>query len=160
MLFRSKNILGTEIISENKFWELSNQYYQHIYDYIDNSTSENLLDYIHKLNYDDLLAGDDGFVLIKDIPNASFYICINEEAEKLLKDLDEVVNREYADKFTRIVKIKDIRRKMSQYIVSVPKRFALNNQDELITIDKDNLSLYYDKNTGFKRDIKQEDLVF
>ncbi|MFA7056847.1 MAG: CRISPR-associated helicase Cas3' [Candidatus Cloacimonadales bacterium] len=156
----TKNILGTEIISENKFWELSNQYYQHIYDYIDNSTSENLLDYIHKLNYDDLLAGDDGFVLIKDIPNASFYICINEEAEKLLKDLDEVVNREYADKFTRIVKIKDIRRKMSQYIVSVPKRFALNNQDELITIDKDNLSLYYDKNTGFKRDIKQEDLVF
>lgn len=156
----TKKILGTEIISENRFGELAKQYYNHIYDYIDDSKSEALLDFIHKLNYDELLSGEQGFILIEDIPTVSFYICINDEATKLLLDLEEVIATEYIDKFARIVKIKDIKRKMSQYIVSVPKKFALNNQDELFIIDSDNLSTYYDAKTGFKRDTKQEDYLF
>lgn len=156
----TRTILGSEIISENRFGELAQQYYNHIYRYIDNSESEVLLDFIHKLNYDELLSQDQGFTLIKDIPSVSFYICINEEAIKLLSDLEEVIATEYADKFVRMVKIKDIRRKMSQYIVSVPKKLALNNQEELFIIKSDDIPTYYDCKTGFKRDTKQEDYIF
>jgi CRISPR-associated endonuclease/helicase Cas3 len=155
----TRDILLTNIIPESSFENISQQFYQRIYDYLDNSKSEKLLESINKLDYDMLNDSDNGFTLIKDIPTCSFYIYYNTEASDLHKEFLEISNTEFSDPFAKSVKMKAISRKMSKYIVNLPKKYAFNNEDNLFIINKDNLEIYYDSKTGFKRENEQEDFI-
>lgn len=155
----TRDILKKDIISEKDFAQISQAYYKRIYDYLDNSASEKLLESLNKLDYDILTDSEEGFILIKDLPSTAFYIFYNDQAQKIYEDYLDILATDFEDKFIKIVKLKAVRRKMSNFIVNLPKRFAWNNEEKLFVIDKDNLTTYYDKNTGFKREIQQEDLV-
>ncbi len=155
----TREILSTKTIPESEFEEISQIYYQRINDYIDNSTSEKLLESLDKLDYNFLSDTKDGFCLINDIPTTSFYIYYNTEAIKLHEEFLTLIDTEFDDKFIKSVKLKAVSRKMSKYIVNVPKRYAWNNEDNLFIVDEDNLSTYYDLKTGFKRELEQGDLI-
>ena len=155
----TRDILSTKTIPEKEFDQISQNYYQRINDYLDNHISEALLKSIGKLDYNILDDPINGFCLIKEIPTTSFYIYYNEEAKKIHQQFLELRDAEIEDKFLKMVKLKAISRKMSKYIVNLPKKYAWNNQDNLFIIDEDNFSTYYDLNTGFKRELDQEDLI-
>ncbi|MBI9031136.1 CRISPR-associated helicase Cas3' [bacterium] len=155
----TREILLTKIIPESDFEKISQQFYQRIYDYLDNSNSEKLLESINKLGYDQIDDAKDGFCLIKDIPTISFYIYYNDEASELHQEFLKIINTEFDNPFKKSVKIKAISRKMSKYIVNLPKGYAWNNEDNLFIVDGDNLQTYYDLRTGFKREFQQEDLI-
>ena len=155
----TKDILARRTIPESEFEQISQSYYEKINDYLDNSTSEKLLDSLNKLDYNFLDDPIDGFCLIKDIPSTSFYIYYNKEARTLHQEFLELINIEYADPFKKNVKVKAISRKMAKYIVNLPKKYAWNNEDNLFIIDEDNIETYYDAKTGFKRELEQGDWI-
>ncbi len=158
-IFATKDILLTKVIPESLFEKISQEFYNKIYDYLDNSKSEKLLESINKLGYDLIDDTNDGFCLIKDIPTISFYIYYNDEARKLHQEFLQIIDAEFDDPFKKKVKIKAISRKMSKYIVNLPKKYAWNKEDNLFIVDEDNLQTYYDVRTGFKREFQQEDLI-
>ncbi len=155
----TRDILHMKLIPESDFEVISQKYYKRINEYLDNSTSEKLLEGLDKLDYDLLDDLKYGFYLIKDIPKTSFYIYYNEEAKELHQEFLKLIDIEFEDKFLKSVKLKAVSRKMSKFIVNLPKKYAWNNEDKLFIIDEDNISTYYDKNTGFKRELDQEDLI-
>ncbi|BCU67996.1 CRISPR-associated helicase/endonuclease Cas3 [Sulfolobales archaeon HS-7] len=113
---------------------------------------ENLEKEITDLNY-----GEVELKVIKEEPKYSVYVNVDEEAEKVLKELKEVLKQRG---YQRRALLKVQRGLAEQYVVRAWDEPPLELDEELgwYLLKREDLEKYYDKDTGFRR-LKNETAI-
>lgn len=144
-----------EVIPESKYGQLVNLYYEKIKTKISADQSDMLIEAIKTMDFD----SEKGVGMFSLIDDQREYIDLfvewDENAGLLLAQIEDILKLN--DNVQRRNKLKDIGRKMRQYIISVPGSFAVRHQSRLIgcqtlyILDQGNVEHYYDPITGLKR---------
>jgi len=121
--------------------------------------SKDSLDCITGLAFKDL---SKKFKLIEDdFPTVNVFVELDEAAEKIWKQYQDLQseknNQERTKKYLKIKKC------FSDYLISVPKKFAgplVMDDSNIGHISRVELDNFYDKNTGFKRSTAGEGSIF
>lgn len=137
-------------IRESEFLELNNKYFKIVKMGMGKEKSRKNLAFLTQLAFKDL---SKEFKLIEeDFPKVDVFVELDDDASETWKKyLDLQLEENGLERTKRYLKIK---KDFSDYIISVPEKYArhlVNDDLEIGHISKDELDLYYDKETGFKR---------
>lgn len=150
---KTKKVLnGKSIIRESDFFELAIDYFQEIQLGGSQLKSQNMLEKIEHLKYKD---GDNKIEikLIDDNFSSSIFVEYDENAKCIWDKYQNVL--EWKNSFEKNAAINDIRQKLSEYIINVPKKCLPNEHDTgIYHLRHNRVQDYYDKATGFKIDIE------
>jgi len=152
-------------IDESQYNHLIAQYYNIVCNgKISMQESYNLINAMINMNFNketgvgtfSLIDEKDAFI--------ELFVEFDDYASMLLYQLESAVN--LPDVKERWKQIKEIRKNMLQYTISVPIKFALRYSKrnfgnmELLVMDKDNVPLHYDIKTGLKRNEEFDMICF
>ena len=151
-------------IPENKFIEIINKYYEKIADPNKKSQDEsnklikglNLCKFSKRDVCNEALRYAEDFKLIEEKGESiNVFIEMNEEAQKLWKEFNDTLQENYENTWDEKAKIDNIRRKLSEYVVTVrlKKETLENNLPPLINgyyyVERSMLNYYYNNEYGF-----------
>lgn len=164
-------ILRTKkIFEEREFLSLSRNYFEKIISRDMGPESETIFDNINKLMLStafvpDKVENQPVFQLIESFPVVSAFIETDDDANEILMQYEEIMDKSYSDPFEKRVKLKEIHRKMAPYLINIPARSASNaGYDEALGkiwfINSIIVENHYDRQTGFKRDQEVVDYIF
>lgn len=157
----TKNILndGDNEISEKNFFSIAEKYFDKIKSCGSQKESKKLLELLKELRYKEANDSKDAFNLIpKSYTTIDLFISVDEEGEEYIiryKELEKIEN-----KLQRKEIFDSFKGEFLSYVISIPKKFFPGENEGFNFIDKDSLEIYYDIETGFKREAKQEDFFF
>lgn len=148
-------------IEEKDFLKLTNDYFLKVRDGMSNELSRKILQNVETLRFDKLSE----FRLIeKDYSSIDIFIAVdnsNEDkenskisAEEIWGKYQEILTNDNLTRFQKRNEFLKIRKDFNDYIISVPEKYAPPGfeKGEINYISKDELSSYYDLETGFKRE--------
>jgi len=161
LIEKTLEILGPKKgpIKESEFLELNNRYFKAVKRGMGEKDSKDSLDCITGLAFKDL---SKKFKLIEDdFPTVNVFVELDETAEKIWKQYQDLQseknNQERTKKYLKIKKC------FSDYLISVPKKFAgplVMDDSNIGHISRVELDNFYDKNTGFKRSTAGDGSIF
>lgn len=155
----------SKLIKEKDFLELSNNYFNSIFNRKSDDKVNELLEKIEHLQYESAFEfsnenKDIRFELIsKEFKTIDLFLEIDDEACKIW-DVYEEIYKENIEKYDKKEKFNKIKSKFLSYVISVPEKFYLNGKEGFNKIDMESLKLIYDNEIGFIREDKQEDFFF
>jgi len=142
---------GISVVEEKDFLKLINKYFFNVISGMSNETSRNILRNVERCKF----AKFSEFKLIeKDYPTMDLFIELDKEAKivwakyvKIIED-DSLTGSQKRNKFLKI------RKDFNNYLISIPEKYALSGFEngKVNYVSEDELPLYYDLETGFKRD--------
>jgi len=142
-----KVLQNKEIIPESEFYHLANDYFNEVKIGGSQTDSITMLDKIKKLKYQ----GSDKTVELNLIDNdytATIFVELDKNAQTLwlqYKETQEMVNG-----FEKNVALKQIQRRLSDYIINIPKKCLPTDHDNgIYHLRNERVSEYYDDETGF-----------
>jgi len=144
-------------VPENEFEQLIQEYYSSILSgKVSMQKSSNLKEALKMLDFDQE-RGVGSFSLIEENQNyINLYVEYDDYAASLFDEFKKAKNIE--DLNERRNNLKEIRREMLNYTISVPEKVARRYQqafpgnNDFFIISKDDVERYYDRKTGLKRD--------
>jgi len=159
-IFKNKNI-----INENDFYKISSEYFVAMKNITEEQTSQNVISALKHLDYENALYSKNGFRLIDNyIDSVMVFVEIDQEAEDMYCEFKNLLKKKddfNGNYFEIAIEIKNQFRKMSSYMINVPRKSILEAGDrELYRIDKNMLEKSYSIETGFIRDSEQKDFIF
>ena len=138
---------GNNVISEQLFLSLNNQYFRLVEELHTNDTANKCLDLIRFLKYSEL---QDFFHLIQnDYPKMDVFIETDDEAKKIWQEFIEIKTKPFTERKNAFLKIK---REFLDHVISVPKNKAqeLFREDlDIGHISQEELKFRYDSKTGY-----------
>ncbi|KAF2957815.1 hypothetical protein AS159_05260 [Thermotoga sp. Ku-13t] len=155
----TRKILKDREVQEKDFFNLSTQYFSFLKKHA-NLDRENLMEQIEGLRFEDMA---NSFRLIdRNFQTVSIFIEYDEEAKQLREQLKNALNSKM-EKFEKIALIARLLKRMSSYTIDVPitseeLKGALLFENGFMVMTHDNLELWYDEETGFKR--SEETMIF
>lgn len=163
LVYATKEILQAKgsPIPESDFWSLANEYYAALKARSSTDISEKISRNLKRLNYDDALdtSQADSFKLIEVRSCTRVFVALDSDAIALYESYKMAQKQDFPDVFARRIALKTILRQMGAYMINVDKRLV-KTEDPIFFVEPDEVSLYYDAKTGFKREQKQEDYIF
>lgn len=148
-----KVLSGKQIIPESDFLQLAQDYYQEVADLGAQGVSRQILECITKLEFikPDGKPFTDDFQLIHDDYSASVYVEVDDTAENLWQIYEELKMAERD--FEGLAELQQVKRKMAEYIINVPKKCFLVPPDSgLYRLKRDIVENHYSEVTGFETD--------
>lgn len=146
-------------IKESEFLELNNMYFKAVKRGMGEKDSKDSLDCITGLAFKDL---SKKFKLIEDdIPTANVFVELDEAAENIWKRYQEL--RYEKNNLERTKKYLKMKKCLSDYLISIPKKFAgplVMDDSNIGHISRVELDNFYDEKTGFKRSAAGEGSIF
>ncbi|MCX6677884.1 MAG: CRISPR-associated helicase Cas3' [Methanothrix sp.] len=137
-------------IRESTILELNNKYFKAVKRGMGDEKSKENLACLSQLAFQDL---SKKFKLIEeDYPKVNVFVELDKEAVEIWKKYQDL--RMEKDIKERIRKKLAIRKEFSEYVISAPEKYAhslVAEDSEMGYISRDELSNYYDKETGFMR---------
>lgn len=151
-------------IPESQISELTQKYYLALNQRTSKDTSRKLLNWLTYLELGNALdyhpkENPDAFHLIDERPMQVVFIEYDERARGLSDEYYGYLKDETSDPFERRSKLKDVLRRMGPYMINVQRKL-LKTEAPIFRVERDEIRLYYDLKTGFKRENKQEDYIF
>ena len=156
-------ILGSyDEIEERTYLQLINEYYQKISIKKSQQVSKEFISSIEGLNFDENYKYEIGKFSLIDETNGymDVYIEYDEEAEDLLQQYIEAYKIEDINK--RMEVTLPIKKKMSSYYISMPKKYWRKIEKfnivpgyDILRIPRSGMNIYYDSSIGYKR--KEDD---
>ncbi len=138
---------------ESDFFELGNKYFERVATTSNMDDSAFILKEIEKLNYAnafDPKVHDQAFELIEQLPTFPAYIVYEVEAKILLNQYFETIDKEFDSPFDKKREIKNILKKLSMYAVSVPEKYAFDDDRFYYVISDEQQDFSYDPDTGIE----------
>lgn len=138
-------------IRESEFLDLNNRYFKAVKKGMGDGKSQENLSCLSQLAFKDL---SKRFKLIEeDYPRVDVFIEVDDLAEDIWRRyLDMRMEKNLKEKIDKKLRIK---KEFSEYVISVPEKFARSlvyEDSEIGYISKAELPYYYDMETGFKRE--------
>ncbi|SHF38785.1 CRISPR-associated helicase, Cas3 family [Caldanaerobius fijiensis DSM 17918] len=164
----SKEILKEET-DESRFYDMINEYFYKVRDKKDLSQSDNLIDAMRNFCFDDNENVEcnklSNFQLIKENMNyVDVFVETDEDSVKIWEEYEEGIlhERDFVKRQQNYLKM---RKNFRDHIISVPLKLARDlirptKTSSILLIPLENKEFYYDDETGFKRDIDDEVLIF
>lgn len=152
---------GFDSIEEKDFLMLANIYYQELNNITSQDVSQELLDYISKLQYDSAFSysnNNDAFRLIDSYKTVTAFIEYDQNAKDIYQELLDTIKNNNLDIYEKRIILKNIFRKMSPYILNLPERYA-EVKDGVFYINNESMKVYYSKESGFKTTSSNEDFI-
>jgi len=148
---------GKNIVYEKEFLNIINQYFTLVKQKI--AEEKYILKSITKLQFDkkgnnnNKLTTISSFKLIgKDYPTIDIFIELDEDAQKIWCEYENIRADEKLTGLEKRNAFLKIRKEFNDYIISVPEKYAIGfEKDNINYVSKEELSSYYDLETGFKR---------
>jgi len=147
-----KILSNKEVIKENEFLQIIENYYKETKEKKTEDTSRNLLEAIKRLKYDsddDKTSISDFKLIEEDYPKIDIFIELDEKAKELWKQYTGLTDIE--ERFLRKQKFDSIKVDFYQYVISIPTN--VKNMPsifgEIGYVRHDILLDYYDNETGF-----------
>lgn len=155
---------GKNIIQECELHEIGEQYYRHLNQVSSSDKSKRLTMGLTSLNLGTALNyhaknNPQAFNLVDSFPTQTVYIELDSAASELLAKYNLLLNSTAIDNFDKKASLKAIVRKMGNYMINV-NRNLINTQEPIFIIERDEVKLHYDIDTGFKRKPEQTDYIF
>ena len=154
----------TDIIPESDLHSLSEFYFNMLPDITSAEDSREIINNLTLLNLDSALNfhpknNPTAFNLIESFPTQTVFVECDSDASDLLNKYLSLLSSHYDDIYEWRAQLKDQVRKMNPYIININKKYIASD-DPIFVIDKDSMQLYYDIETGFKRQQDQADYIF
>ncbi len=141
-----------EIIEEKDFYKLSNSYFKHINSAKSDDKSDEILEAINGLMYEEIELK----LIDMNYPVENLFIQLDDESKKMWNEYQEILRVE--DRYIREEKYNKIKSKLYSYVISVPKKYYESDEEKsLHLVEESMFQEYYSRETGFKREAKQED---
>ncbi len=142
-------------ITEREFLNLSNFYFDKVNQGKADDKSKEILEDVKNLNFEEMSK----FKLIEgEYQKVDVFVELDEDAQKIYRKYQEI--REIKNTFERKNEFLKIRKDFYDYVISIPYQYAANltNDKEIGYISKEEIEqgLYYDRETGFKREKESE----
>lgn len=142
-------------VEEKDFLSLNNFYFDKISKGKADDKSTEVLEEVKRLNFEEISK----FKLIEeDFRKVDIFVETDEEAQKIYKKYQEI--KTIKNPLERKNEFLKIRKDFYEYVISVPLQYAkdLANDEEIGYISKTKIEqgLYYDQETGFKREKESE----
>jgi CRISPR-associated endonuclease/helicase Cas3 len=153
LIEKTKDVLkGSDIISEKQFLELNNQYFQKVkLDQSEHISKERLED-IKNLQFDNL---QKNFQLIeKTYEKTDVFIELDAAAKKIWAKYNEICAN--PNLIERKCEFLGIKKEFYEYVISIKSDDAppiINSKTGIAYVPHDNLSSFYDENTGYKKGV-------
>ncbi len=153
----------TEVISENQFYNISQQYFEILNHITSDDVSEKLLEYVSKLYYEYAFTYNEEekdkyyFRLIsEDYQKIDVFVEVDEEAQKIYRQYEAL---KQLPVFERKEEFNNFKKDFLSYIISIPKKNYYKNilENELNIIRLGELSDSYCFETGY---YKQQQSVY
>ena len=145
-----------DIIEEKDFSKIAFEYFKKLDDKKSNDTSNKLLESIKKLNYDEINIE----LILKNFKTIDLFIDIDDESKKLWSEYKKIYGDNNLSIYERRAKFNKIKSRFLNYVISIPEKYYKEGIEGFNLIDEYSLKQYYDNETGFKREEKQEDYFF
>jgi len=146
----------TEEILENRFFEISREYFELVSKLISSHPSVNLIKSISQLKYEDAFTGKEAFRLIdNDYARADIFVEVDDKARSILEKYRKI--KSIGDRWQRKNEFEKIKTSFAQYMISVSEETLKKNkpprldENEPYFIPYSQLNNYYDLDTGFKK---------
>ncbi len=152
---------GFNNIEEKDFLVLANIYYQELNNITSQDISQDLLDYISKLQYDSAFSfsnNNKAFRLIESYKTVTTFIEYNQEAKEIYQEFLTTLQEKESDVYEKRIMLKNIFRRMSPYILNLPERYA-EVKEGMFYINNESMKVYYSKESGFKTTADNEDFI-
>jgi len=138
-------------IKESDFFDLNNKYFKAVKRGMGDEDSKKILDCIAGLAFKDL---SESFKLIEeDYPKVDVFVELDDKASEIWKQYNELQSeKSHLERSKKYLKIK---KDFSEYLISVSERYGhslIVDGSNIGYISRDELSNYYDVETGFKRE--------
>ena len=149
---KTRNVIGKfktqKSISESKFLELNNSYFEKVKEGMSNDESNNILNNIKELKFANLSE----FKLIKKEPyKVDVFVEVDKKAEKIWQNYQKIITNEKLKGFEQKKKFLEIKRDFYDYVISVYKKdMEWPVPGEINHIENKDLEMCYDRETGFK----------
>jgi CRISPR-associated endonuclease/helicase Cas3 len=155
---------ANNVIQESELHEIGKQYYRNLNQISSSDKSKRIATGLASLNLGTALNyhaknNPQAFNLIDSFPTQTVYIALDTEASELLSKYYLLHKSSAIDKFDKKANLKAIVRKMGSYMINVSKNL-INTQEPIFIIERDEVMLHYDIDTGFKRKPEQTDFIF
>ncbi len=158
-LEETKSILKKEEYNSIEFHKVTEEFFKKCK--LNYPESENILEGVKKLNYDEGKESVSTFKLIENIPIfEDLIIPIDETCKKLIKEYDKLTKKnKYKKDISTISKIKKIKRKLGKYIISIPKKDVQKIETKIVPTNStkgikyvsfEQVNDVYNKEVGFK----------
>ena len=137
---------------EGSFFELANEYYG-TFD-TETDASNCILEHMANLNYASAFDSDKKndsecvFELIEELPKIPVIVAFEPEAEALLEQYQEAIEAEYDSIFEKRQAVGGIRKKLAQYIVSIPEEYGFREDGMYHVITEESKDFSYNCETG------------
>ena len=154
----SKILESHDEIEERNYLQLIDEYYQKIRIKKSQQVSKKFISSIEKLNFDENDRYEIGKFSLVDEVNGymDVYIEYDEEAENLLQKYIEAYKIKNINKRREVTL--PIRKKMSSYYISMPKKYWRKIEKfnivpgyDILRIPRSGMNIYYDSSIGYKR---------
>ncbi len=147
--------MGNNEVEEKDFLSLNNFYFDKVSKGKSDDKSTEILEEVKKLNFEEISK----FKLIEeDFRKVDIFVEADEDAQKIYKKYQEI--KTIKNPLERKNEFLKIRKDFYEYVISVPLQYAtgLTNDEEIGYISKKEIDqgLYYDQETGFKREKESE----
>jgi len=142
-----------EKIAEEDFQSLTEKYFEIIDKTKSEEKSLEILLHAQKLSFDKLSE----FKLIeKNFPSIDIFVEVDETASDLWEKYEAINEDGNLSHLEKKMKFLEIKREFYDYVISVPKKYAVENFEEgtinKISLDEVKQQIFYNTETGFKRE--------
>jgi len=137
-------------LEEKDLYSLTNSYFLKVNEGKSDNDSRKILESVSSLKFSELSE----FKLIEhDYPTIDIFVEISKFAHKTWTAYQQIKSDKNLSGFQKRNEFLKIRKQFNDYIISVPKSYAAGFEEGIINhVQKDELPIYYDLETGFKRD--------
>lgn len=137
-------------LEEKDLYSLTNSYFLKVNEGKSDNDSRKILESVSSLKFSELSE----FKLIEqDYPTIDIFVEISKFANKTWTAYQQIKSDKNLSGFQKRNEFLKIRKQFNDYIISVPKSYAAGFEEGIINhVHKDELPIYYDLETGFKRD--------
>jgi len=154
----------SNIIPESDLYSLSEFYFKILPDITSSADSSEIVNNLALLNLDAAFYyhpknNPMAFNLIESYPTQTVFVEYDTDATNLLNKYLSLLNSHFDDSYEWRAQLRDHIRKMNPYIININKKYIASD-DPIFVIDKNSMQLYYDIETGFKRQQNQADYIF
>lgn len=149
---KTQKVMGNKkIIPEEDFLALARDYFTEVFTFGSQRESNELLNRIEKLEYQNSDKGEIALNLINDDYTSSLFVALDDRAEALWEKYLMIMEMENG--FEKNVALKQVRRQLSEYIINIPQRCLPDDHNSgIYYLRKDRIEDHYDFKTGFNHD--------
>lgn len=151
-------------IAEYLVHEICNKYYLFLRDQTTGDYSRRIASSLNRLDLGTALdyhpkTNPEAFHLIDEHPTQTVFIEYDDIASSILERYQDCAWQDAADPFEAKSKKRSILQKMGAFMINVDRKH-LKTDDAIYIVHKEDVSMFYDTRTGFKRKQNQEDYIF